>query len=319
MTQAEIRAGSTQNVMQNYYFTLEQALHSHEFYRRMRMMVESAPYFFPPYVEIINSLEADGLREERTALLQFAKRRIAEMLHSQSLRAEAGKMWTKKDGAAMLALLRESRTASTSIIRDGYLELRAQVLYAKLRESTPTVPKNLVLVEHVDVSSILAEIREHEICWLSNTKRQEIVSYHQDTNAIVLRDIPKENLKEHFTPIDGPHESMRTPLADIFPESMRFFDRFQKKRGGGYGRVVFVRLKPHSLVYRHYDSEPWLRERNRYHLVIQSAEGSYMTSGTETATFQDGDLFLFNNMVMHTAENRSSEWRIHAIFDMKES
>jgi hypothetical protein len=86
---------------------------------------------------------------------------------------------------------------------------------------------------------------------------------------------------------------------------------------GGLGRVVLVRLKPHSRVFRHYDGEAWLKGRNRYHLVIKSSQGSIMNSGSETKTFQEGDLFLFNNKVMHTAENHSDDWRIHAIFDMK--
>jgi hypothetical protein len=301
---------------QVYYDLLEQTLTPQAFYEHMIGMLQSNRYFFAPHLEMVDFLEARRLPQERKALLRFAVRNIAELLSDAKSMKDAQSVWTKREGGDMLEVLRKYKAGkSGNRMRLPVLSMRARMFYSTLPDAPEDKAKNLVLEKNVDISTMQQEVARNEPCWLVDTARQENVIFHKDTNAIALRTVPERS--EEFVARDGPHESLRTPLAIFFPDTIKAIERFAQEKNAGLARVVIVRLKPHSRVYRHADTEVWLRGRERYHLVIQSKQGSLMTSGVEKKVFQEGELFLFNNKVMHTAENESNDWRIHVIFDMK--
>ena len=124
------------------------------------------------------------------------------------------------------------------------------------------------------------------------------------------------------TLVDSPHpgaehDSVQTSMVAAFPKTTALIEDFARHHNARLGGVTLVRLRPKSAVFNHYDSEPWLAIRDRYHLVVQSPKGSLMQSGKEVVEFHEGDLFFFQNKKMHTAVNPSNEWRVHVIFDMK--
>ena len=301
-----------------YYQMLEGSYGTSQFYNRMISLIQSDPYLFAPYLEMIDYLEVGKLEEERRSLLESACRRAEQVLSDRMLLNEALQKWTKREGQILLDIIKKAEQ-SRAKLPGGFFAMRARRLNARLREAPARALQNLVLIrKQSDLAAIREEIAQNEICWIYNTARQDAISFHKDTNSIALRMLPnKEKDDETFIAIDGPHESERTPLARLFPHTIGLIERFAADLEGGLGRVVLVRLKPRSMVYRHFDGEAWLRGRNRYHLVINSSSGSLMASGAEIKRFDEGDLFLFNNKVMHTAENSSPDWRIHAIFDMK--
>lgn len=302
-------------IIAEYDQMLEGALQTDDFYRKVIALLLSDPYALVLYPEIAEYLEVKGLKDERRSLLEFACAKGAEILSDPALLQAARTRWTQRDGRALLEIIEETRKAGGAV-PGNLFALRARGLYAKLAPEPSRVAKNLVLMRKVEEVALLRdEIARNEISWIVNTSRQDSIAVHKDTNAIVLRSLSEQT--REFKPVDGPHESVRTPLAPLFPRTIEMIEHFAADMRGGLGRVALVRLKPHSRVFRHYDGEVGLIGRNRYHLVIRSREGSWMTSGTEHKLFAEGDLFLFNNKVMHTAENHSGDWRIHVIFDMK--
>ena len=318
MAQTDAKKVISKTAAESYWHLLEGAVHTTEFYDRMAAMILAEPYFFGPYLEMIDYMQVGGLDEERLSFIRFAKRRMTELLVDAELAGQARAAWTKKEGRFMLDIVNKSRRAGGKGFKERMYARRIGKFVASLRAETSAPAKNLVLMERqIDVSGIKKEIAENEICWVHDTSRQDGVRFHKDTNTITLRGIKKENRTELFNAVDGPHESERSSDAERFPLATALIERFAADLRGGLGRVVLVRLKPHSIVYRHYDSEEWLTGRNRYHLVIQSTGGSFMTSGSESKVFREGDIFLFNNHIVHTAENNSPDWRIHAIFDMR--
>jgi hypothetical protein len=299
-----------------YYELLERPFSTSDFYIRMIASIQSDPYLFAPYLEMADYLQVGGLQDERRSLLTFACMKADEIVSNPLLLNEAYQKWTAKEGKTLLAIIKKAQDSGVKM-PGGFFTMRARKLSTRLRPETARAAKNLVLIQkEADLASIREEIFQNEICWIANTARQDNIAVHKDTNAIVLRMLTA-NKEGIFTAIDGSHESERSPYWDLFPQTVGLIERFAASLEGGLGRVALVRLKPHSMVYRHYDGEPWLIGRNRYHLVIKSTQGSLMSSGTETRYFSEGDLFLFNNKVMHTAENNSDDWRIHAIFDMQ--
>jgi hypothetical protein len=316
MTETSAAKGGLAEAKAGYTRLLEGAMPTSDFYAQIISLALAYPYFFGPYLEMIDYLEARELYSERLSLIRFTVQKIKEFLASGDLVAEARAAWTQKEAQILLDILKRAGVAGRTGLRSALLRTQVNLFHS----SVPTGPtpsfRHLVSMDQgIDVLKLQEEIAENEIAWSYDTSRQDIVSHHKDTNAIVLRRL--ESREGAFIEIDGPHESKRTPFAEVFPHTMKVIEDFAAKERGGLGRIALVRLKPHSTVYRHFDSEPWLQGRNRYHLVIRSENGSYMTSGSETKLFKEGELFLFDNKVMHTAENRSSDWRIHAIFDMR--
>jgi outer membrane protein assembly factor BamB/orotate phosphoribosyltransferase len=164
----------------------------------------------------------------------------------------------------------------------------------------------------IDVSPLLAEIREHEHAWLANTSRQDKIQAQRDTNTIficgpVLR--PDLNVNEN-------QESQFTDISRLFPRAVAFMTRFANENNCHLSRATIVRLKPKSHVGRHTDAGSYYFIRDRYHLVLYSSAGSVMMSGDEQVRMQVGELWWFNNKEYHEALNESDEWRLHYIFDL---
>ena len=60
----------------------------------------------------------------------------------------------------------------------------------------------------------------------------------------------------------------------------------------------------------------YYRIRDRLHLVLKSADGSPLTAADETVVMREGELWAFNNKVLHSAANPSEHSRAHLIFDL---
>ncbi len=104
--------------------------------------------------------------------------------------------------------------------------------------------------------------------------------------------------------------------AARFPQTLQLCERIARQQRARLGRVALVTLLPQSRVYPHIDHGAYYRIRGRYHVVVKSAQGSPVTAGDETIVMREGELWVFNNKVRHSARNPSSKSRIHLIFDL---
>jgi len=166
----------------------------------------------------------------------------------------------------------------------------------------------------IDVSSILAEIRTHRTLWLVDQRRQRNIKVHGETNSIELRrgvrpDAPAMRLEDC-------QESIETAHWQLFPQTTRALSGLASRERGVLARAMLVRLKPQGKVLPHIDHGTYYARRDRYHLVILSAQGSDMQCDDERIAFQQGECWCFNNKARHQAFNRSNDWRIHLIFDL---
>ena len=164
----------------------------------------------------------------------------------------------------------------------------------------------------VDLAPLLAEIRANESYWTRDTSRQRRVKVQRHTETISLRSAMKE---PHGVSEDW-HGIALTGSVSAFPVVHRWAldlaDRFDSE----LGRLSIVRLRAGSPVLPHIDNGEYYAYRNRYHLVLASARGSLMVSGSERIKFMPGELWWFDNLALHEAINESNEWRVHLIFDM---
>lgn len=163
----------------------------------------------------------------------------------------------------------------------------------------------------VDTRPFLEEIAANEQLWLFNTARQDTIPVQRETNTIFLRAAAASACD-----VNDEQHSVTTRHAAQFPLLMNFLRRFARRRKARLERAMIVRLKPNGRVYAHVDFGMYYALRDRFHLVLASAEGNEFTCGCETTTLQPGELWWFNNKLRHSTANNSLEWRVHAIFDL---
>jgi hypothetical protein len=70
------------------------------------------------------------------------------------------------------------------------------------------------------------------------------------------------------------------------------------------------------LWYPHFDRGLYYLIRDRYHAVIKSPAGSRFQCGDQISTWHTGQVWWFNNHLVHQAFNDGSDERIHVIFDV---
>jgi hypothetical protein len=167
----------------------------------------------------------------------------------------------------------------------------------------------------IDVSPILAEIRANRGLWYVDQVRQQTVRAQAETNSISLR--RGVTPADKSVSLEDTQRVAETKNWQRFPSTTELMTRFAADEQGELARAMLVRLKPQGRVLSHIDRGAYYARRDRYHLVIHSVGGSEMISGSECAVFQAGELWCFNNKVVHEAFNHSNDWRIHLIFDLQ--
>lgn len=169
-----------------------------------------------------------------------------------------------------------------------------------------------LMQENVDVVPLLKEIEENEAAWSIMKARQESIKAHRATETIYLRvPVPRSDMQ-----INHNQESEWTDTSELFPLASEFLSVFALLNGGTLSRAVIVRLKPGGEVEEHIDYGAYYHVRKRYHLVLQSKNGSHMSSGGEDVIMKAGEAWWFDNSQHHFARNNSDDWRIHYIFDI---
>jgi hypothetical protein len=181
--------------------------------------------------------------------------------------------------------------------------------------------KNFRLIRRdVDVSGILGELENQPSIWDIDTSRQDNLSVHSQTKAIVVLShiepaaIDKE-IRESF-PQCVLYVGRKNFYTGDFSSTCHFARSFARRAVGVLGRVAIVKLRAHGQVTRHVDAGMYYKLRSRYHLVLQSPSGSRLVSGNEQVTMHEGELWWLNNRLPHEAYNDSDGDRIHVIFDV---
>ncbi len=171
------------------------------------------------------------------------------------------------------------------------------------------------IAEGVDTRLLLAELDAEPEMWFADTSRQRRVRCQRNTRNIFLR-APKKPLPPGAKNANNVHESRRMRAAAKFPRALAYCQSIADEWGADLGRATLVALLPRSRVYPHIDTGAYYRIRDRLHLVLKSPEGSPLAAEEETVVMREGELWVFNNKVRHSAENPSAEPRVHLIFDL---
>ena len=167
----------------------------------------------------------------------------------------------------------------------------------------------------IDVTPLLSELAAAPEMWLADTSRQRKVRCQRDTRNIFLR-VAKKPLPPGVRNANDVHESWAARYAWRFPRALAFCRRIADLQGGKLGRATLVALQPGGWVRPHIDAGGYYRIRDRFHLVLNSPEGSPLTSQGETIVMREGELWVFDNKAEHDARNPTDEPRVHLVFDV---
>lgn len=167
---------------------------------------------------------------------------------------------------------------------------------------------------NVDTEPFLAELAAHDDVWNRITGRQDKIAVQREALAIPLRGLRKSMI--YGRKRSDVHESRWTTTSADFPTARAFLDDIANALACDLSRAKIVSLPAGKRVYPHIDRGEYYRLRGRYHLVLKSAQGSWLKAGDEEIRMQEGELWWFDNDQMHEAYNDGDEDRIHMIFDL---
>lgn len=166
----------------------------------------------------------------------------------------------------------------------------------------------------VPVQHLLDEIAAVPNAWGLNQGRQGKIKVQREADSIPIRGLRKSKVRGRDK--WDVHESRFTYISANFPRVRDCLQVLAQELNGELSRAKVVRLPPGGQVYPHRDRGEYYRIRDRYHLVLESAEGNYLECGGERLWMQPGELWWFDNKQEHAAGNDSTSERIHFIFDL---
>lgn len=166
----------------------------------------------------------------------------------------------------------------------------------------------------IDPQPFLDEIASVEDAWEGSTGRQDKIAVQREALAIPLRGLRKSAIGDRKR--RDVHESRWTTGSKLYPLARRFLKDFAEERNALLSRAKIVCLPAGRRVYPHIDRGEYYEVRDRYHLVLRSAKGSWLKSADEEVRMREGELWWFDNHKIHEAFNDGDEDRIHMIFDL---
>lgn len=166
----------------------------------------------------------------------------------------------------------------------------------------------------IDPQPFLAEVAAIDGAWECSTGRQKKIKVQREALSIPLRGLRKSAIGGRKR--RDVHESRWTSASKRYPLTCLFLRDFATDQDALLGRAKIVRLPAGRRVYPHVDRGEYYAMRDRFHLVLRSARGSWLKAGDEEIRMQEGELWWFDNKQLHEAFNDGDEDRIHVIFDL---
>jgi hypothetical protein len=102
-----------------------------------------------------------------------------------------------------------------------------------------------------------------------------------------------------------------TPLATKMMTALVDYNKRQYYTHG----VEINTLPPNTQIKSHIDDHRLVEETTRVHLVLETNNESYMTCNDEKRHFDQGECFIFNNLMWHSVQNNGASPRTHLVVD----
>lgn len=139
----------------------------------------------------------------------------------------------------------------------------------------------------------------------------------KEVETIFLR-FPSASVTEMERDHKDPHECIWMDGWLHLPAARPFvFGIMNQVAGERIGRVMLNKIIPGGRIYPHADTPIHAQYWDRFHYVVQSANGCVFRCGDEQVAMQTGQCWWFQNELEHEVVNHSPLDRIHLIIDIR--
>lgn len=186
-----------------------------------------------------------------------------------------------------------------------------------------------LIAKGLDPWPLLHSLQTQPELWNSSAVRKHWQSVHKDVDDIMLRYNAWSESDDYLDKVCSSLVMVDYPAWYKLPPAQVFVYFLLQKVGGLHlGRVMISRLKPGGIIPPHSDridaAEAAFPDRvppatyfERYHVCLQSGPGSIFMCEEEQVTMLPGEVWWFNNQLIHGVVNNSADDRIHLIIDIR--
>jgi hypothetical protein len=182
--------------------------------------------------------------------------------------------------------------------------------------TTVDTTKHIKVIDNVDIKQMLDCVNARPEDWLVNTVRQKSIKVQEDTETISLRKVTPENNLPNNHLVYHSEAIITTDLYSHYKPITEFIEKFAKEQNSEIKWINIVKLPPGGRVLPHPDYGGYYITKDRYHLVLQG-QYTYVVNQDVALRAQAGNLFWFDNKLVHYSFNYGKEDRISVIFDLQ--
>lgn len=150
-----------------------------------------------------------------------------------------------------------------------------------------------------------------EAAWRDQKYRQDTYEVHRQTESIVMVFTDGSG----WPSIEVQKESGWDWLADTAAPLMNDIIRGHLEPGGVIIRAMAARMAPGAVIRPHRDSHPSFHASHRIHIPLATNHRVRFTIDGRPYQFEVGRAYEINNQLTHSVMNKSTEYRVHFIFD----
>ena len=143
-------------------------------------------------------------------------------------------------------------------------------------------------------------------------------SPHREMQDIWVR--ARANTGDGLGSYSEPHESVWWPAAQkLYALKAIGFNLMARSRAEEMGGVLVTKIPPGCKIYPHCDKGFWHAEHynHKVYVALQGNDDCVMWCEDERAVMKTGDVWRFDNQVMHGLENGGDTDRISAIYALR--
>lgn len=175
----------------------------------------------------------------------------------------------------------------------------------------------LKVAEGVDVRPLLSELDAHPELWNQFTARKVMPgSPHTGMSDIWVRynNIRPFLARGNMAGFNDEHDGVWYPALEALP-SLRaiLFPLMQLVEGERIGGVLITRIPPGCGIDPHVDASWHVDYYDKFYLSLKSRPGAEFCVEGESINPRPGDIYRFDNRVLHWVRNASDEDRITLI------
>jgi hypothetical protein len=176
------------------------------------------------------------------------------------------------------------------------------------------------LAEGIDVGPLLCQLNAHPELWDQHTVRKVAPGTpHSQMTDIWVRWRRLEELNE---PKDfaEPHFPVWYPSWHLLPAIQPLvYALMAQVRCVHLGGILITRIPPGARIDPHHDRGGWHAEYHncKVYIPIKSNARCVNVCESEEIAMRAGEVWTFNNLLVHSVENNGAEERITAIISMR--